>query len=123
MNLKQSKEDYRKAAATLKDGNQDIVGVIGKSGAAVVGGAAGYGLAGTAATACGASTFLGSASVGAWISWLGLPIVLATPVGWVIGCTIAGAAVGGAVAVAVASGAKNDKCAEELAELIDPDKE
>ena len=89
----------------------DKVGVAGMglgTGAGVAGGTA---AAGVLASAAGATTLLGSTTLG---SVLGGVFVAATPIGWVVGCAIAGGALGLGIAKMVKSGGAQDQIREDM---------
>ena len=89
----------------------DKVGVAGMglgTGAGVAGGTA---AAGVLASAAGATTLLGSTTLG---GVLGGVFVAATPIGWVVGCAIAGGALGLGIAKMVKSGGAQDQIREDM---------
>lgn len=108
-NKSYSAEDIEKAIIKLK--GKDRVGSAGQI-LTVVGGAAGGGAAaGSIAAAAGATTLLGSTSLA---GVLGGVFVAVTPVGWIAGCTIAGAAAAYGLSKIIKSGGRNDRVREEL---------
>jgi len=90
---------------------RDIVGKIGESLSSVVGGLAGLGLSGTIASYFGATTILGSSTLG---GMLGGIFVTATPVGWVIGTSALLAISGYGISKMVHSGGKQDQFRSSL---------
>jgi hypothetical protein len=102
-------------AAIEKLKKPDKVGVAGVglgTGAGIAGGSV---AAGTLASAAGATTLLGSTSLA---SVLGGVFVTATPVGWVVGCGIAGGLAGYGIAKMIKSGAKQDQIRQELIKTL-----
>ena len=86
--------------------------ILGDVGITVVGAGLGVAAAGTAAAAVGATSIFGVTSVA---GWLGLTVVAATPVGWVLG----GAAAAGAAAYSVSRLIRNGGMSEgKKAELL-----
>lgn len=78
----------------LEKNPSDRFRILGDAGVTLVGVGLGAAAAGTLATAAGATSIFGVTTVA---SWLGVTVVAATPVGWVLGA----AALGGAVAYGV----------------------
>ena len=68
-------------------------------------------MAGAAAGAAGAATFLGSSTLGSVVGGL---LVTTTPVGWVVGCAVAGAATAYGVSKLIRSAGRNDRVREEI---------
>jgi hypothetical protein len=97
--------------AIRKLNGKDRVGTAGQLLATAGGFGAGASAAGAIAGAAGATTLLGSTTLG---SVLGGVLVTTTPVGWVIGCALAGAAAAYGVSKAVRSGGRNDRIREEV---------
>lgn len=86
--------------------------VLGDIGITAVGAGLGVAAAGTAAAAVGATSILGATTAA---GWLGLTVVAATPVGWIIG----GAAAAGAAAYTVSRLIRNGGMSEgKKAELL-----
>lgn len=104
-NHKLTSEEYTRALDKMKKSPRDRVGVLGRLGAIVLGGSAGAGLAGATASAAGAATIFGSATLG---SILGGVFVTATPIGWVVGSVAVGGAVGYGISKLASSGGKSD---------------
>jgi hypothetical protein len=110
------KSTARMEAARIKEAihklkRPDKVGVAGMglgTGAGVAGGTA---AAGVLASAAGATTLLGSTTLG---SVLGGVFVAATPIGWIVGCAIAGGALGLGIAKMVKSGGAQDQIREDM---------
>ena len=89
-----------------------MTGVVLGTGAGVAGGSV---AASTLASAVGATTLLGSTSLA---GVLGGVFVTATPVGWVVGCGIAGGLAGYGIARMIKSGAKQDQIRAELIKVL-----
>jgi hypothetical protein len=104
-----SVEELEKAIKNLE--GKDRVGSTGQVLTTVGGAAAGGVAAGSIAAVAGASTLLGSTTLA---SALGGIFVVATPVGWIAGCTIAGAAAAYGLSKMLKSGGRNDRVREEL---------
>jgi hypothetical protein len=98
-----SKEDYLKSLAALK--GRDSFGVAGEFLGTTAGAAAGFASAGVSASLAGASTILGSSTLG---TLLGGIFVTATPIGWVVGCAAAAGALGYGITKLCTSGGEND---------------
>jgi hypothetical protein len=89
--------------------------VAGQVGGTVAGAAGGAAAAGVVASAAGTSTILGSTVLG---SALGGIFVASTPVGWIVGCAIAGAAGVYALSRITRSGGRTEQFREELRERL-----
>lgn len=94
----------------------DKVGVIGTSLGLGAGATAGALAAGTVAGAAGATTLLSSTTLA---SVLGGVFVTTTPVGWVVGCGLAGGVAAYGIVKLIRSGAKSDQSREEMADRLD----
>jgi hypothetical protein len=105
--------DIQETIGKLK--GKDRVGTFGQVVSTAGGAGAGAAAAGTIAGAAGASTLLGSTSLG---SLLGGVFVTATPIGWVAGCALAGAAVAYGLSKAIHSGGRNDRIREETVKRL-----
>lgn len=70
----------------LKEEPDDKGRVLGDIGITIVGAGLGAAAAGTLATAAGVTSIFGVTSIA---GWLGLTVVAATPVGWIVGVTVA----------------------------------
>jgi len=93
----------------------DKVGVTGMTlgtGAGVAGGSV---AAGSLASAAGATTWLGSTTLA---NLVGGVLVTTTPVGWLIGCGIAGGLAGYGIAKMIRSGGKQDQIRQDLASRL-----
>jgi hypothetical protein len=104
-------ETDRIAEAIHKLKRPDKIGVAGMglgTGAGVAGGTA---AAGVLASAAGATTLLGSTTLA---SALGGIFVAATPIGWIVGCGIAGGALGLGIAKLIKSGGAQDQIREDM---------
>lgn len=107
-------EDVENAIEKLN--GKDRIGSAGQILSVVGGAAAGGGVAGSIAAASGATTLLGSSTLA---SALGGVFVASTPVGWVVGCAIAGAATAYGISKMVKSGGRHDRLREEhIAKLL-----
>ena len=109
-----TREQKRKAIELLK--GRDRVGVAGElvgTGVAAAGGAA---ASGAIASAFGATTLLGSSTVG---SLLGGVFVASTPMGWVVGSALAAGAVGYGIARLCSSGGTQDQRRRQLIEELE----
>ncbi len=104
-----STEELETAIKNLK--GKDRVGSAGQILTTIGGAAAGGAAAGSIASVAGVSTLLGSTSLA---GALGGIFVVATPVGWVVGCVLAGAATAYGLSKMVKSGGRNDRVREEL---------
>lgn len=89
----------------------DKVGVAGMGLGSVSGIAGGTAAAGALASAAGATTLLGSTTLA---SVLGGVFVAATPIGWIVGCGIAGGALGLGIAKMIKSGGAQDQIREDM---------
>lgn len=104
-------EATRIAEAIHKLKRPDKVGVAGMGLGSVSGIAGGTAAAGALASAAGATTLLGSTTLG---SVLGAIFVAATPIGWIVGCGIAGGALGLGIAKMIKSGGAQDQIREDM---------
>lgn len=94
----------------------DKVGVAGATVGVGAGVAAGAAAAGSVAGAAGATTLLGSTTLASVLSGV---VVTATPVGWVLGCGVAGGLAAYGIIKLVRSGAKNDEVRGEMADRLE----
>jgi hypothetical protein len=85
-----TKEQLLKAIEQLEQNPTDKVGILADVGIVGVGAVLGAAGAGTLATVAGATSIPVLTTVG---SWVGVTLVGATPIGWVVGTAAAGAAV------------------------------
>lgn len=100
---------FEKAIRKLK--RPDKFGVVGRflgTGSGAAGGAA---AASALASAAGVTTLLGSTTLA---NVLGGVLVTTTPVGWVVGCGIAGGLAGYGIAKLIKSGGKQDHIRQEI---------
>lgn len=104
-------EAARIAEAIHKLKRPDKVGVAGVGLGTSAGVAGGTAAAGALASAAGATTLLGSTTLA---SALGGVFVAATPIGWVVGCGIAGGAIGLGIAKLIRSGGAQDQIREDM---------
>ena len=110
-----TKEQILKAIEELAKNPDDKLGILADIGIGVVGAGAGAGAAGTVAAAAGATAIPIVTTVG---SWLGLSLLGATPVGWVVGTAAAGGAIAYGVSRLTRGGGYNEaKQAEILKQL------
>jgi hypothetical protein len=94
---------------------KDRVGLACDSTATLLAGLAGMTASGTAAAAAGASTFMGSSMLGSAVAGV---FVTSTPIGWVIGCSVAACAVGYGPTQVIRSGERQDVVRESLRDRI-----
>jgi hypothetical protein len=106
MNTELSVDDYIEALEKVKNSPKDRVGILGDLSATSLGGIAGAGVAGTAASIAGATTLLGSSTLG---TILGGVFITTTPIGWITGLSILGGAAGYGISRLIRSGQKNDE--------------
>jgi hypothetical protein len=109
----QSPSEVNEAISRLQGG--DRVGNAGQIVATAGGAAAGVAAGGTVAAAAGATTLFGSTTLA---SALGGILVVTTPVGWIIGCSIAGAAAAYGISRLIRSGGRNDRVRQEIIERL-----
>lgn len=100
-----SKTQLLKVIEDIERHPQDRVRILGEAGMGVLGVSLGAAAAGTAAAVAGASSIFGLTTAG---SWLGVTIVAATPVGWILGCGAAGGAAAYGIARLVRNGALSE---------------
>jgi hypothetical protein len=105
-----SKADYLRALVKLKE--KDKVGVVGEFLSTATAASAGALSAGAVATFAGASTILGSSSLG---TLLGGFFVASTPIGWVVGCAAGAGALGLGISKLCSSGGRADEKREKFA--------
>lgn len=91
---KPTKKQLLKLIDELEKRPDDKVRILGDAGVTVLSAGLGAAAAGTLAAAAGATSIFGVTTAA---SWLGVTLVAATPVGWIVG----GAAVAGAAAYGV----------------------
>ena len=112
---KQTLDDYLEALERMKRSPRDRVGVLGELGVTGIGVAGGLAASGTIAGAFGATTILGSTTLG---SLLGGVFVATTPVGWFIGSALAGGALAFGAARLVSNGSRFETLKKlDIAEL------
>jgi hypothetical protein len=99
-----SADDIATTIEKLK--GHDKVGNAGEAIATAGGVAAGATAAGAIAGAVGATTFLGSTTLGGLVGGV---LVVSTPVGWVIGCAVAGGAAAYGISRMIRSGGRQDE--------------
>ncbi|MGZ4954427.1 MAG: hypothetical protein ACXV8Q_04875 [Methylobacter sp.] len=104
-------KDIEAAIKQLEGG--DRVGHAGQALLAAGGASAGVAASGAIASAAGASTFLGSTTLGSIIGW-----GLVTPVGWIVGVAVAGAAAAYGLSKLVRSGGRQDRLRQEVSERL-----
>jgi len=109
------KSTARMEAARIKEAihklkRPDKVGVAGMglgTGAGVAGGTA---AAGVLASAAGATTVFGSTTLASTFTFL----AATTPIGWIVGCGIAGGVIGLGIAKIIKSGGAQDQIREDM---------
>jgi hypothetical protein len=111
-----SEADRKRALASLQ--GRDRIGKAAEAASVATGVGAGVAVSGSVASAFGASTLLGSSTLG---SVLGGVFVAATPVGWALGSAVAGCALGYGISRLVRSGAKSDVTRDRLRRSIQED--
>ncbi|MCX7107643.1 MAG: hypothetical protein NTV66_08780 [Methylococcales bacterium] len=104
--------EYNQVMDDLK--GKDKIEISAEALSTIGGGAFGVAAAGTLASAAGASTLLGSTSLA---SVLGGVFVTTTPVGWVVGATVAAGAAGYGISKLFKSGNKVKKRNEVIKQL------
>jgi len=117
--------DYKEALKKIIDNPKDRVGILGEVGIVGIGVVGGVAGASAAAAAAGATTILGSSTLG---GLLGGVLVASTPVGWVIGTAVLGGTVAFGVSRLFKSGNVSDERTEQninklKKEIIDLEKE
>ena len=95
-------DDYIQALEKMKQSPKDRIGILGSLGATGLGATAGAAASGSIAAIFGATTLLGSSTLG---TALGAALITTTPVGWVIGSAAAAAAIGYGVSRLIWNGA------------------
>lgn len=109
---KVTKEQLLKLIDEIEKNPNDQARILGNSGITLIGVGLGAAAAGTLAAAAGATSIAGLTTAA---SWVGLTVVAATPVGWIIGS----AAAAGAVAYGVSRLIRGGSLAEgRKAELL-----
>jgi len=108
-----SKEEYLLALDKLK--SRDKIGVAGELLSTAFTASAGAVSAGTIASLAGASTILGSSTLG---TVLGGFFVASTPIGWVFGCAAGAGALGYGLSKLCSSGGKEDIKRNNLSKSI-----
>lgn len=98
-------EEYVRALEKMKKNPRDRLGILGELSVTGIGLTAGAAVSGTVAAAAGAATIAGSTTLA---SILGGVFVTTTPVGWVVGITLAGGALAYSAGKLVRSGGKCD---------------
>ena len=130
MSAEQEKPSFREYANTYQETQQrDKVGLLGEIMTTLGSGSLGYGSATTIASWFGGNIITYTAPISAkalsllpaaMVKWLGISAIttVTTPVGWVIGSTIACAAIGWGVARWLRSGGINDERRKTLGKSI-----
>lgn len=118
-----SKEDYIAALEKMKNSPEDRLGTLSEIGITFAGATAGFVVAGAAASAVGATTLLGSATLA---GVLGGVFVTSTPVGWLVGgMALAGGATYGLTKLLRSSSKADEEKAKNIrvmeAQLSDSD--
>lgn len=110
-NQKLTKEQLLKAISQLENNPNDKLRILGDIGIVGVGTGLGIASAGTIAAAAGATSIPVLTTVG---SWVGVTLVGATPVGWVVGAAVAGGAAAFGVSRLIKSGSYTEGKQQEL---------
>ncbi|MBU0538279.1 MAG: hypothetical protein KKF24_03475 [Gammaproteobacteria bacterium] len=113
MNEIPTDEQYEIALEKIQ--GKDRVGLAGDTTATLLAGIAGMSASGSVAAAAGASTFMGSSMLGSAVAGV---FVTATPVGWVVGCSVAACAIGYGATRVIRSGERQDVARESLRDRI-----
>ena len=109
---KVTKAQLLKLIDELENNPSDKVRIMGDAGITIIGAGLGAAAATTLATAAGVTSIAGITTAAGWV---GLTVVAATPVGWIIGCAaMAGAAVYGASRLVRGGGLAEGRKAELL---------
>lgn len=108
---KPTKEQLIKTISQLEKNPSDKLGILGDIGIVGLGTTLGLASAGTLATAAGATAIPVLTTVG---SWVGITLVGATPVGWVVGAAVAGGAAAYGVSRLVKGGGYMEGKKQEL---------
>ena len=103
--IKATKLEYQNALRKIKESGRDKIGLFGEALGLGLGAAGGAAVAGKVAIIAGASTLLGSSTLG---SIFGGILAVTTPVGWVVGATAVGGALSYATIKLIKSGNKSD---------------
>ena len=82
-----TKKQIIKMIEELENNPDDKVRILGDVGVTVIGAGLGAAAAGTVASAVGVTSIPVLTTIG---SWIGIPLVAATPIGWIIGVAAAG---------------------------------
>lgn len=114
-NSETQKSPARIEAARIKEAihklkRPDKVGVAGMGLGTAAGVGGGTAAAGVLASAAGATTVLGSTTLASTFTFL----AAATPIGWIVGCGIAGGAIGLGIAKMIKSGGAQDQIREDI---------
>lgn len=105
--------DIENAIQKLK--GKDAIGRAGEIVGTAGGVAAGASAAGAIAGAVGASTFLGSTTLGGLVGGV---LVTATPIGWILGSAVVGGAAAYGIAKLIRSGARQDEIRDGLGKRL-----
>ena len=95
----------------LKKNPDDKGRILGDIGITIVGAGLGAAAAGTLATAAGVTSIFGVTSIA---GWLGLTVVSATPVGWVVGVAVATGTAAYTVSRLIRNGSMSEGAKEDL---------
>lgn len=113
-----TKEQLLKTIDNLKKSPNDRLRILGDIGIASLGGGLGVAAAGTLASAAGATSIFGLTSAA---HLLGVTLVGATPIGWVLGVSAAGAAAAYGVSRLIRGGSISEGRKKELLEQYSHD--
>ena len=109
--IKVTKDQLLKLIDLLEAKPDDKGRILGDIGITVVGAGLGAAAAGTLATVAGVTSIFGVTSIA---GWLGLTVVAATPVGWVVGAAAAAGAAAYTVSRLIRNGGMSEGKKEEL---------
>jgi hypothetical protein len=107
--------DYKEALKKLEKNPDDRIGILAKVGIITTGTMGGFALSGSAAAAAGASTLFGSTTLATLASGI---FVTTTPVGWVVGASVAGGALAYGLTKMYKSGVVNDGRKKDIMEKL-----
>lgn len=113
-----TKAQLLRVITDLERNPKDRLRILGEIGISTFGVGVGAAAAGTAAAIAGATSIFGLTTAG---SWLGISIVAATPVGWIIGCAAAGGAAAYGISRFIRNGALSESKKSELLRIYQSD--
>ena len=103
-------DEYIQALEIIKNSPKDRIGILGDLCGTGMGVATGYVASGAIASLFGVTTLFGSSTLAS--SLLGGIFVVSTPVGWLVGSTVAAGAIGYGITKLIRSGEKSDTIKE-----------